>query len=86
MEQDVLTDLMEKTIREVRETLMMDKASAEKTWNIRVESVEQYKMSRSIALLDAMRFFIDATRDQTKKEVPEWCDTPDTDTEVLNGE
>ena len=62
---------------------MMDKASAEKTWNVRVDSVEQYKQDRAVALLDAMQFFIDETKEPEK--VPDWCD-PDTEKETSDGE
>ena len=61
---DMVTKLMEKTIKEVRETLLMNKAQAEKEWNVSVERIDQYKQDRAVALLDAMQFFIDSCNDE----------------------
>jgi hypothetical protein len=64
----MMTKLMERTIREVREVLMMDKNTAEKKYNINVERVDEYKNNRAIAILDAMQFFLDSEKENTTVE------------------
>lgn len=65
---NMMTKLMERTIREVREVLMMDKNTAEKKYNINVERVDEYKNNRAIAILDAMQFFLDSEKENTTVE------------------
>ena len=65
---NMMTKLMERTIREVREVLMMDKNTAEKKYNINVERVDEYKNNRAIAILDAMQFFLDSEKENSTVE------------------
>ena len=65
---NMMTKLMERTIREVREVLMMDKNTAEKKYSINVERVDEYKNNRAIAILDAMQFFLDSEKENTTVE------------------
>lgn len=66
---DMVTKLMKKTIKEVRDVLMMDKNTAEKKYNISVERVDEYKNNRAIALLDACNFFIDESEEAVRENV-----------------
>lgn len=65
---NMMTKLMERTIREVREVLMMDKNTAEKKYSINVERVDEYKNNRAIAILDAMQFFLDSEKENNTVE------------------
>ena len=65
---NMMTKLMERTIREVREVLMMDKNTAEKKYSINVERVDEYKNNRAIAILDAMQFFLDSEKENSVVE------------------
>lgn len=65
---NMMTKLMERTIREVREVLMMDKNTAEKKYSINVERVDEYKNNRAIAILDAMQFFLDSEKENSTVE------------------